>query len=172
MVLQILKQIFEVLYLIPTNQTNPNITQQKSLATLHSRLKIAEARKKKEMEATQVAAGSVADQQQTLVVDLSPTLRTFYGAPHEDVKKDLVLETKGTDDSILNAPTRRLDSFAPPEPTAAEPTAPAVHAADTNPEEGGIKSDELGENKSDDSSGSSVEPRNLLSVFDQEAHQI
>lgn len=171
MVLQILKQIFEVLYLIPTNQTNPNITQQKSCATLHSRLKIAEARKKKEMEATQVAAGSVADQQ-TLVVDLSPTLRTFYGAPHEDVKKDLVLETKGTDDSILNAATRRLDSFALPEPTAAEPTAPAVHAADTNPEEGGIKSDELGENKSDDSSGSSVEPRNLLSVFDQEAHQI
>lgn len=125
------------------------------------------------MEAAQVAVGSAADQQQTLVMDLSPTVRAFYGAPHEAVKKDVVLETECDADSIINAPTRRLDSFAPPEPTAAEPTAPAVPAADTNPEEGGKKSDELGENKSDDdSSGSSVEPRNLLSVFDQEAHQI
>ena len=117
------------------------------------------------MEAAEVAAaqGSAADQQQTLVLDFSPTVRTFFGgAQHETIKKELIRENEDDADSI-NGRTRRLDSFALPEPTAAEPTPPLPGA--------GSKPEEIGESKSEESE-SSIVPRNLASVFDQEAHQL
>lgn len=106
-----------------------------------------------------VGAGVNPDQIQTLPMDLSPLTRIFYGAP---VEKNQNFQPESqratTDDSILNAKTRNLDSFA----EVAEVEVPPQEEKDQeHPQE---KEDEESEDSDDDGC-----KRNLNSVFDQEA---
>ena len=107
------------------------------------------------------------DQQDTLKMDLSPVVRTFFGAPSvEDTQKPAFnpFRPKPNDnpavDSILNGTTRRLDSFAVPEepvnPTIV-PEVPPSQPRTPEPKD----SEEL-------TSGEVTPRRDLLSVFDKE----
>ncbi len=88
--------------------------------------------------------------QETLPMDLSPAMRTFYGAPadkaaafKETAKTAEEIEEERERHELLTAKTRRLDSFADPEVPIEVP-------------EG-------------DEETPKIEPKNLESVFDQEA---
>lgn len=124
------------------------------------RLKIAAAREKQAMAKSQQTASSAVadpDQQQTVPVDLSPLARTFYGVPTESQRAkpqefhDGLKKTDSADS--LNAPTRRLDSFRVPTP-----------AKEVEQPEPPVENEPMG-----DGDEHQLEPKNLNSVFDQQA---
>ena len=93
------------------------------------------------------------DEMQTLPMDFSPVVRTFYGAPVEK-KFEPEFQRASTKDSIT-ATTRHLDSFA----EVVDPE-PPQEKNDQEPEE---KEDQEPEGNDDSCK------RNLNSVFDEEA---
>lgn len=103
--------------------------------------------------------GSHSDQQQTLAMDLSPVANTFFGpgvAPSE--KANAFIRPKDDDEeSLLRAPTRRLDSFAVDEGEGLGGEKPKDLDGATAPD---------GDDGHDDHD---LQPRKLESVFDQEA---
>lgn len=112
------------------------------------------------------------DQQDTLLMDLSPIGRTFFGAQNVgDTKKPAFnpFMPNPNDGSTVNGTTRRLDSFAeepveppkPPDepvgPTTVEVEVPPIPPRTPDPKD----SEEL-------TSGEVTPRRDLSSVFDKE----
>eukprot|EP00438_Fugacium_kawagutii_P031320 Skav215344 [mRNA] locus=scaffold1391:374842:376535:- [translate_table: standard] len=114
------------------------------------KLKIQQAQEKKmadkAMAEAKEAAAANPDQMPTLAMDLSPIAKTFYGVPPAPIDKSqnmvvddhqlegekpeesqnkpaASIERSGTDESLLKAPTRRLDSFAVPQADQDQPQA-------------------------------------------------
>ena len=109
--------------------------------------------------------GSLSDQQQTLAMDLSPIANIFFGpgaAPSE--KAPVFSQPRDEDEeSLLRAPTRRLDSFAADGGQVGE-QGEAVGDGEPKLLEGAkaLDGDEVDEDHD-------LQPRSLESVFDEEA---
>lgn len=134
-------------------------------------IKEAEAKKTTEnqepSENPPAAAASVnPDNVQTMAMDLSPIATMYYG--HQPRSKETIITKDESDDveSILRAPTRRLDSFAKTSPVP-EKDAQEVSNSTENETAGDIS--QPGEQGDGNEADEAIQPRNLASVFDQEA---
>lgn len=132
-------------------------------------IKEAEAKKRTENQEPSknppAAAASVnPDNVQTLAVDLSPIATMYYGPR----SKETIITKDESDDveSILRAPTRRLDSFAKTSPVP-EKDAQEVSNPTENETAGDIS--QPGEQGDGNEADEPIQPRNLASVFDEEA---
>lgn len=143
-------------------------------------------------EPSSASTGSSQDQLATLVVDLSPIANTFYGPRNSNPEKSYPATEidEDEDEALLRAKTRRLDSFRVPSgekitPTEPEETVeekeqepanplPEQDPADPPPEQADPVSQQdpavpLAKETPTEEVGGEIEPRNLSSVFDDEA---
>ena len=138
------------------------------------RLKIAKAREggpPQKPPAEPAEPSGNPDQQQTLLCDLSPILRTHHGVHyHDEVKTtttSVCVPKSDSQESLLNAKTRRLDSFAEPpveEPPVEDGTSQGQDTAGLP----GLGDERVEDDVEEEDPGEQVQPRNLASVFDQE----
>lgn len=149
------------------------------------RLKLAQARQRKLAPSTSTSTAAPQpphpDQQETQQMDMSPIVRCMFG-PDPSIggtdKAPKFLEKKmESEDSLLMAKTRRLDSFAESAPacTVVEDAA-ALADPDVTNAKGSIGEAEIGEggpedheNDEKDSEHDPLTPKDLSSVFDQQA---
>lgn len=124
-----------------------------------------------EVPAASSAASQNPDQQDTLQCDLSPIARNFYGPLNTktNIYPDASTKEVDPEEELLRAKTRRLDSFAA---GADQANGVKIGAVAEVEEDGGEKAMEVnGEepNGTHEEVMDAIQPRNLNSVFDQEA---